>query len=187
MPLKSRIAPILLASFLLAACGAVRAPFRAPALAPGGQQFGQFSSNGQQIYFTATDQSGQRISYTGGPGFGGMMMGAYLVCADCHGADARGGVHYIHMQSVDAPAIYYDALVEMLQEDLGGTPHRFPSGSRGWEGRSRRQPRRGHAALADERHRPRRSSGFPEDLAVATMCRRQSEGGQQRRKIRVIE
>ena len=51
-----------------------------------------------------------------------MMMGASLACANCHGADARGGVHYIHMQSVDAPAIYYDALVQMLQEDLGGTP-----------------------------------------------------------------
>ena len=123
MPRKSRIiAPVLLTGLLLAACGAVPAPSRSPALAPGGQQFGQFSSNGQQIYFRATDRSGQRISYTGGPGFGGMMMAAYLACADCHGADARGGVHYIHMQSVEAPAIYYDALVEMLQEDLGGTP-----------------------------------------------------------------
>jgi mono/diheme cytochrome c family protein len=50
------------------------------------------------------------------------MMGQSLTCADCHGADSRGGVHYIHMQSVDAPAIYYDALVQMRQEDLGGTP-----------------------------------------------------------------
>jgi len=107
---------------MLAACGAVPAPFRPSALAPGEQQFGRFGSNGQQIYFTATDQSGQRVSYTGGPAFGGMMMGAYLACADCHGADARGGIHYIHMQSVDAPAIFYDALVQMLEEDTGAAP-----------------------------------------------------------------
>jgi hypothetical protein len=122
VPLKARTAPIVLASLLLAACGAVPAVFRPPAYSPGGAQFSQFSSNGQQIYFTATDQGGQRIAYTGGPGFGGMMMGAYLACADCHGADGRGGVHYIYMQSVDAPAIYYHALVQMRQQDLGGTP-----------------------------------------------------------------
>lgn len=122
MRMKPQIVPILLASILLAACGVVPAEWRPPVSAPVGPQFGQFSSNGQQIYFTATDQSGQRISYTGGPGFGGMMMGAYLACADCHGADARGGVHYIHMQSVDAPAIDYAALVQMLQEDTGAAP-----------------------------------------------------------------
>jgi len=42
-------------------------------------------SNGEQIYFTGTDQNGQRITYTGGPNFGGMMMGSYLTCAACHG------------------------------------------------------------------------------------------------------
>jgi cytochrome c oxidase subunit 2 len=83
---------------------------------------GQFSSNGQQIYFTAADQNGASISYTGGPSLGGMMMGSYLACASCHDADGRGGVHYIQMQSVDAPPIYYDALVQMLQEESGGTP-----------------------------------------------------------------
>ena len=31
-------------------------------------------SNGEQIYFTGADSQGNRISYTGGPNFGGMMM-----------------------------------------------------------------------------------------------------------------
>jgi cytochrome c oxidase subunit 2 len=120
--MKPEIAPFLLLSLSLAACGSLGPAYRPMAYPNGNAQIGQFSSNGQQIYFTATDQSSQRISYTGGPGFGGMMMGAYLACADCHGADGRGGVRYIHMQAVDAPAIYYDALVQMLQEDTGGTP-----------------------------------------------------------------
>jgi cytochrome c oxidase subunit 2 len=120
--MKPSFAFFLLATTLLAACGSL-APGYPPAVYPNNaRQTGRFTSNGQQIYFTATDQSGQRISYSGGPGFGGMMMGASLACAACHGADGRGGVHYIHMQSVDAPAIYYDALAQMLQEDLGGTP-----------------------------------------------------------------
>jgi cytochrome c oxidase subunit II len=116
------VAALLPASLLLAACGSFGSA-QPPVLYPGNDgQFAQFNSNGQQIYFTATDKAGQRIAYSGGLASGGMMMGEYLACADCHGADAGGGVHYIHMQSVEAPAIYYDALVQMLQEDLGGTP-----------------------------------------------------------------
>jgi hypothetical protein len=41
-------------------------------------------SNGEQIYFTGIDQKEQRITYTGGPNFGGMMMGSCLTCAACH-------------------------------------------------------------------------------------------------------
>ena len=85
------------------------------------QQQGSFASNGQQIYFTATDQSGQRISYTGGPFYGG-MMGSYLACAACHGGDGHGGTRYIHMQAIDAPAINYNALIAMKQKDSGGNP-----------------------------------------------------------------
>ncbi len=32
------------------------------------------AENGEQIYFTSTSQRGGRISFTGGPAFGGMMM-----------------------------------------------------------------------------------------------------------------
>lgn len=78
-------------------------------------------SNGEQIYFTGTDQKGQRIAYTGGPNFGGMMMGSYLTCAACHGPDAHGGRHVMHMEVMDAPAIYYDALNSMMAEEVGGT------------------------------------------------------------------
>ena len=85
------------------------------------QQSG-FASNGQQIYFIATDQSGQFISYTGGPSFGGMMMGSYYTCASCHGNDGHGGTRYFHMQAIDAPAINYDALIDMKKEDSGGNP-----------------------------------------------------------------
>ena len=78
-------------------------------------------SNGEQIYFTGTDQKGQRITYTGGPNFGGMMMGSYLTCAACHGPDAHGGQHFMHMQVMDAPPIYYEALSTMMVEESGGT------------------------------------------------------------------
>jgi cytochrome c oxidase subunit 2 len=83
---------------------------------------GRFTSNGQRIYFTATGENGSAISYSGGPRTGGMMMGAYLTCAACHGADGRGGVHYVHMESIDAPPIYYEALMGMLQEESDRTP-----------------------------------------------------------------
>jgi cytochrome c oxidase subunit II len=119
--MKPGILAASIASLVLAACGMLR-PAYPPMDFSRSPQRGQFSSNGQRIYFTATDQSGRPLSYTGGPGFGGMMMGAYLACADCHGADGRGGVHYIHMQTIDAPPIYYGALVKMLQEESAGTP-----------------------------------------------------------------
>jgi mono/diheme cytochrome c family protein len=67
-------------------------------------------ANGERIYFTATSARGERISYTGGPNFGGMMMGSYLTCASCHGPQGRGGLHQMHMQLMDAPDIRYVAL-----------------------------------------------------------------------------
>jgi hypothetical protein len=67
-------------------------------------------SNGERIYFLATNDRGERNSYTGGPNFGGMMMGSYLTCAACHGPEARGGVHAMHMQIMDAPDIRYSTL-----------------------------------------------------------------------------
>ena len=78
-------------------------------------------TNGEQIYFTGADAQGDRITYTGGPNFGGMMMGGYLTCAACHGPDAHGGEHFMHMQVMDAPPIYYEALNSMLVEESGGT------------------------------------------------------------------
>ena len=37
-------------------------------------------------------------------------MGARLMCASCHGQDARGGVHMMHLQIMDAPDIRWSAL-----------------------------------------------------------------------------
>jgi len=104
-------------SLLLTAC--------VPRLAPSGQggtAWGQgaFASNGERIYFTATSERGGRISYTGGPGMGGMMMGGTLTCASCHGPTGRGGRHIMHMQVMDAPDIRWSALIGEAGEGHGG-------------------------------------------------------------------
>lgn len=120
-----RISIAIIISFLLGACGYI-GPSNMP-MHDGYNypQAGKYTSNGEQIYFTAVDQQGNRISYTGGPDFGGMMMGGNLTCAVCHGTDGHGGAHYIHMQAIDAPAINYDGLIEMKQEDSGGNPTEY--------------------------------------------------------------
>ncbi len=69
------------------------------------------ASNGERIYFTATNEQGERLTYSGGPAFGGMgMMNSRLICAACHGADGRGGVHRMHMLVMDAPDIRWATL-----------------------------------------------------------------------------
>ena len=68
-------------------------------------------SNGQLIYFNATNDQGELITYRGGTDFiGPGMMGTRLSCASCHGQDAVGGVHMMHMQVMDAPDIRWSAL-----------------------------------------------------------------------------
>jgi len=103
---------VILGSMLLVACGlAFR---RNPAsIMPMGRNWwgGSYPTNGENIYFTATNDRGERIPYSGGPAFGGgMMMSASLSCASCHGDDGRGGVHTMHMQVMDAPDIRYITL-----------------------------------------------------------------------------
>lgn len=77
--------------------------------------FTRFASNGERIYFTGTSANGP-ISYSGGdfsPMNGrGMMRGISLACADCHGSDAQGGQHLMHMQLMDAPDIRWRTLTE---------------------------------------------------------------------------
>lgn len=80
---------------------------------------GAFASNGERIYFTATNEDGEQIDYSGGPGSGGMMMGGELACASCHGPQGRGGEHMMHMEIMDAPAIYWSALAEHGGEEDG--------------------------------------------------------------------
>lgn len=71
---------------------------------------GSFESNGKRIYFTATSERGTPISYKGGPVSGMMMMGGNLACVSCHGTDARGGTHKMHLETMDAPDIRWSAL-----------------------------------------------------------------------------
>ncbi|KAA3644109.1 MAG: hypothetical protein DWQ07_18540 [Chloroflexi bacterium] len=112
---------------LIGACGLLR-PFNAP-MGPGMPGFRNpftqsFASNGEQIYFTGTNQNGQRIDYSGGTNFGG-MMGGTPSCASCHGLDGRGGVHTMHMQVMDAPDIRIEVPVEEGEEhsDQGASEH----------------------------------------------------------------
>lgn len=71
---------------------------------------GAFRSNGERIYFTATSERVTAITHTGGPDMGMMMMGGNLACASCHGIDARGGKHRMHMAYMDAPDIRWHVL-----------------------------------------------------------------------------
>lgn len=64
-------------------------------------------SNGQRIYLYATSASGDRITYTGGPG---MMMQAPLSCATCHGNNGQGGTVTFMMQTFDVPDITWTVL-----------------------------------------------------------------------------
>jgi hypothetical protein len=123
-PLTHREVILLLLglNFTLAACGLARQPLTVSPGAPSGTPLGDFPSaaNGERIYFTATSARGGRISYEGGPSFGGMMMGLYLTCAACHGPTARGGRHLMHMTVMDAPDIRIEALSSEADEHGGG-------------------------------------------------------------------
>lgn len=81
---------------------------------------GSFDSNGERIYFTSSSDRGDAIDYVGGPGGGGLMMGGQLSCASCHGTDARGGRHRMHMEVMDAPNIRWVALSAESDHDEDG-------------------------------------------------------------------
>jgi len=99
----------LILALFLTACGVIpRLPIRSEPAGTKNEDAGV--ANGERIYFTAANSRGERIPYSGGPPFGGMMMGSYLTCAACHGPEARGGTHVMHMQVMDAPDIRYAAL-----------------------------------------------------------------------------
>jgi hypothetical protein len=120
---------LLLGGLLISGCFVVRRDF-----VPSNPMFYQgsgwynddnFGSNGEQIYFTAVNDRGQRISYSGGQNFGGMMMGMgnNLACASCHGTDGRGGIHTMHIDVMDAPDIRYSALSGEGDDHGGDEPH----------------------------------------------------------------
>lgn len=113
---------LTLFSLLLAACANLPliGPRSGTPLLGSGGSGDENASNGERIYFLATNDRGERISYTEGPNFGGMMMGSYLTCAACHGPEARGGVHTMQMQVMDAPDIRYSALSSETGEHQEG-------------------------------------------------------------------
>ncbi|MHB1415312.1 MAG: c-type cytochrome [Chloroflexota bacterium] len=78
---------------------------------------GTFASNGQRIYFTATSNSGQPITYQfeGNVPMRGPMM--QLACVDCHGSDGHGGRVTMMMASVEAPNITWPALTEAENQE----------------------------------------------------------------------
>jgi hypothetical protein len=117
-----RVLIMLVGGLLLIACGVVGwgKTTGNPVINQRGGWFGSrnFASNGERIYFTATNDNGQRIPYTGGPNFGGMMMGSgtNLACDSCHGSDGRGGFHTMHMDVMDAPDIRFVTLSNEADE-----------------------------------------------------------------------
>jgi cytochrome c1 len=95
--------------FLMAGCSSAT---QAPATQGTSWGEGVFTSNGERIYFTSTDDQSNPITYTGGPSTNGwMMMSGQLACASCHGPDGRGGVHNMGMMEVmEAPDIRWTTL-----------------------------------------------------------------------------
>ena len=124
-----RIFVMLVAGLLLSGCFVVSREILPvnPMFGQGRGWFGDsnFASNGEQIYFTAINDRGQRIRYSGGQNLGGMMMGmgTNLACASCHASDGRGGLHTMHMDVMDAPDIRYSALAGEEDEHGGDESH----------------------------------------------------------------
>jgi len=106
---KKALSILILGSILLVACG-VYWPVRMSPRGVGPVSYRGYDSNGERIYYTATNDQGETILYTGGPAYGS-MMGGRLACVSCHGEDGRGGLHWMHMQQMEAPDIRYSALI----------------------------------------------------------------------------
>jgi cytochrome c oxidase subunit 2 len=90
------------------------------------QSLSTAARNGARIYFMAASDRGTAITYTGGPDTGGGMMGGggrWLTCASCHGPEARGGTHTMHMRLMKAPDIRYAALATM--PEVKGRSHAY--------------------------------------------------------------
>ena len=107
---KTVIVPMLLFGLALVVSGCTSA-------LPGFAR--RYASNGERIYYSGTSANDQ-ISYSGGQVGGGMMgggmMGSRLACADCHGQNAQGGVHFMHMTTMDAPDIRWSSLTGAHEE-----------------------------------------------------------------------
>jgi cytochrome c oxidase subunit II len=110
---------LVLGTYLLAQfffTGAGRGPFSGL-----GEPFARYSSNGERIFRTGTSASGPAIRADED---GMQRMGrSRMACADCHGADGRGGTGRLMMSSFEAPDIRYSTLTE---EDHGDAHAEHP-------------------------------------------------------------
>ena len=79
-----------------------------------------YDSNGERIYFSAASESGNSISYTGS-----ITMMHSITCANCHGADGKGGRVNMMMWSFETPDITWEHLTseEHHEEGSGEEEH----------------------------------------------------------------
>lgn len=80
-----------------------------------------FSSLGERIFLSGTDEQGDSIPRS----TGGMMsmMFAGAGCAGCHGSDGRGRRVGLMMGSFTTPDIRWSALTSSEEQHAGGEPH----------------------------------------------------------------
>lgn len=80
---------------------------------------GSFTSNGERIYYTATSDRGEEITFSGGPMWLRMHGGS---CVTCHGEDGKGGIE-VPMTSKVSPDIRYDTLTSSMHMTHDGEEH----------------------------------------------------------------
>ncbi|WMW25050.1 cytochrome c [Methanolobus sediminis] len=62
-----------------------------------------FTSNGEMIYYTGYNESGQKIAFTYGPNWLYVHGGS---CVNCHGVDGKGGVPVMMAYTIPADITY---------------------------------------------------------------------------------
>jgi mono/diheme cytochrome c family protein len=80
-----------------------------------------YASNGERIYFTATSESGDSISYRGS-----IRMMHSIACVNCHGADGKGGRVNMMMWSFETPDISWDHLTSEEHHEEGSDEEDHP-------------------------------------------------------------
>ena len=81
----------------------------------GNSPFGSrnYTSIGEQIYYTGTSQSGPPITFQMTNGDGMSMMRGGMACVNCHGVNGQGGtLNMMMMGTVQVPNIQYKHLTE---------------------------------------------------------------------------
>lgn len=86
----------------------------------------RFTSNGEQIYYTATSRYDDTITFTDGPMWLRMHGGS---CVNCHGPAGRGGIQVMMTNQV-APDIRYSTLTKPMKHDSEMEPAYTDAGIR---------------------------------------------------------